>query len=52
MSKVVSYAEKLLWGTAGLAVSLILLFAILHFLKNNSLTGGISDWVGTHAQNY
>lgn len=52
MGKLVSYVEKLLWGVGGLAVSLIILFAILHFLKQNSLTGGAAGWVGEHAQNY
>jgi len=52
MGKFVSFAEKTLWGVGGLAVSLIILFAVLHFLKQNSLTGGVAGWVGDHAQNY
>ena len=52
MGRVLSFAEKMLWGAGGLAVSLIILFAILHFLKGNNLTGGVANWVGSHAQNY
>ena len=52
MARFMAFFEKTLWGVAGLAVSLIILFAILHFLKQNSLTGGAADWVGSHAQNY
>ena len=49
---VFSVIEKMLWGAGTLAIGLIILFAILHFLKQNSITGGVADWVGQHAQNY
>lgn len=52
MGRFLNFAEKTIWGVAGLALSLIILFAILHYLKGNSLTGGVADWVGSHAQNY
>lgn len=52
MSRFLSFLERTFWGIGGLAVGLILLFAILHMLKQNSLTGGVASWVGSHAQNY
>lgn len=52
MSKFLNFAEKTIWGTAGLALGLIILFAILHVLKGNGLTGPAAAWVGAHAQNY
>lgn len=52
MARFLGFFERTIWGVAGLAVSLILLFAILHFLKQNAVTGGAAEWVGAHAQNY
>ena len=52
MGKFFTFFEHTLWGVAGLAFSLIILFAVLHFLKQNSLTGGAASWIGSHAQNY
>ena len=58
MKSVAQFAEHILWGSAALAVSLIILFAILHVLKNQSVPvvgspiAGGANWVGAHAQNY
>ena len=52
MARFLAFFEKTIWGVAGLALSLIILFAILHFLKMNAVTGGAAQWVGAHAQNY
>lgn len=58
MKNVAQFAERIIWGCAGLALSLVILFAILHILKNQQVpivgaplaTG--ANWVGTHASNY
>ena len=52
MSKLIGFVERTFWGIGGLAIGLILLFAVLHMLKQNAITGGAASWVGTHASNY
>ena len=61
MSNFVRFIEKMFWGIAGLAVSLVILFAVLHILKSNSVAqvpvvgapvAGAANWVGAHAQSY
>jgi hypothetical protein len=58
MKNVAQFTERIVWGAAGLAVSLIILFAILHVLKNQSVpvvgspVATAANWVGTHASNY
>lgn len=60
MKNVAQFAEAIIWGSAGLAVSLIILFAILHVLKNQAAAIPVvgapvaagASWIGAHAQNY
>jgi hypothetical protein len=58
MKNVAQFAERIIWGAAGLAVSMIILFGILHVLKNQNIpvvgspVAGAANWVGVHASNY
>ena len=58
MKSVAQYVEHILWASAALAVSLVIMFAILHVLKNQNVPvvgapiAGAANWVGVHAQNY
>ena len=60
MKSVAQFAEHIIWGSIGLAVSLVVLFAILHVLKTQAATVPVvgapvaagAQWVGAHAQNY
>jgi hypothetical protein len=46
------FIEKIFWGVIWLAVFLIVLYAILHILRQNNLTGGVASWIGSHTTNY
>ena len=55
------FIEKMAWGVAGLAVMLIVLFAILHVLRSNAIASvpvvgapvaGASNWVGAHTTSW
>ena len=52
MSRLFTFVERTFWGIGGLALSLIILFAVLHMLKQNAVTGAAAGWVGSHATNY
>lgn len=58
MKSVAQFVEHILWASFALAISLIILFAILHVLKNQNVpvvgapVAGAANWVGSHAQNY
>jgi len=58
MSYFVKFIERIFWGIAGLALSLIILFAVLHILKNQNVpivgapVAAGATWVGRYASNY
>jgi hypothetical protein len=57
MRQLTRFLGHLFWGLGGLAVMLVVLFAIIHVLRTNSFTnsnvvGQAAGWVGSHASNY
>lgn len=61
MTHFTKFIERIIWGVAGLAVSMIILFAILHVLRSNPIAtapvvgapvAAGATWVGQHIQNY
>jgi len=60
MKHLFTFVERTFWGVAGLALILIIMFAVLHVLRTNGqsvpVVGGAlssgAGWVGAHAQNY
>ena len=58
MKNVAQFAERIIWGSAGLALTLVVMFAVLHVLKNQQVpvvgapVATAANWVGAHAQNY
>jgi len=58
MSYFIKFLERIFWGIAGLALSLVILFAVLHILKNQNVPvvgaplAGAASWVGRYASNY
>jgi hypothetical protein len=60
MTQFTHFVEKILWGSIGLAFGLVVLFAILHVLRNQGASvpvvgapvANAASWVGAHATNY
>ena len=58
MSYFVKFIERIFWGVVGLGLMLVIFFAVLHILKNQSLpavgapVAAGANWVGRHATNY
>ncbi|HWS82803.1 MAG TPA: hypothetical protein VN207_00940 [Ktedonobacteraceae bacterium] len=60
MTHFTHFVEKMFWGSVGLAVGLVVLFAILHVLRTQAVNvpavgapvANAAGWVGAHATNY
>lgn len=60
MTHFTHYIEKIFWGSVGLAIALVIMFAIVHVLRTQAgvvpvvgaPVANAAGWVGAHAQYY
>lgn len=60
MTHFTNYIEKIFWGSVGLAIALVILFAIIHVLRTQAGAVPVvgapvaqgASWVGAHASYY